>query len=329
VDTAPDGTVYLGGDAVPVDPDDPRWEDEAPGGLVIARLGSDGAIEVVAGPGYVNTDITGEGDDARDVHLISGPTAIDNEGNVYVTDVDDGTLGRVSPDGIFEFIVGPETDREGPDRGGDVDTIASLRGFDIAVDDDGTVYFSGYITHQVLAIPADEDEPATAVAGEIAEPGARGDGGPAVDALLETPYGVAVAEDGTIFIGDAGNARIRRVTPDGIIDTVAGGGTRRAPSGPALELRLGEVGDVDVDSDGNVYFLEGRSVIRKLSPQGRLTTFAGGGSQEPEVGTRATDVDLGGTSTIAVGPDGTVYFADERLFEISPDGTIAEITTFP
>jgi sugar lactone lactonase YvrE len=319
----------VGGDAVPVDPDDPRWEDEAPGGLVIARLGSDGTVEVIAGPGYRNTAITGEGDDARDVHLISGPTAIDDEGNVYVTDVDDGTLGRVSPDGIFDLIVGPETVREGPDADGGVDPIASLRGFDLAVDEDGTVYFSSFTDHQVLAIPADEDEPATAVAGEILESGESGDGGPAVDALLETPYGVAVSEDGTIFIGDAGNERIRRVTPAGIIDTIAGGGTRRAPAGPALELRLGEVGDVDVDSDGNVYFLEGRSVIRKLSPQGRLTTFAGGGSREPAAGLRATDVDLGGTSTIAVAPDGTVYFADERLIEISPDGTIAEITTFP
>jgi len=110
----------------------------------------------------------------------------------------------------------------------------------------------------------------TTVAGS-GRPGFRGDGGPATAARLNAPYGLAVDAVGNLYIADLGNARIRKVSADGIISTLAGGGDADAG-------RLSQPRNVALDAAGNVYFSDfgGHSVYR-LTTDGGLSRIAGNG----------------------------------------------------
>src|SRR5262249_19006258 len=108
-----------------------------------------------------------------------------------------------------------------------------------------------------------------------------GDGGPATSALLNAPFGVAMDQSGTLFIADRDNQRIRKVTPDGVITTVAGNGTAgfNGDGGPAISAQLNSPWAVAVDTAGNLFITDnGNNRIRKVAPDGIITTVAGNGT---------------------------------------------------
>ena len=117
----------------------------------------------------------------------------------------------------------------------------------------------------------------TTVAGNGAY-GFSGDGGPATSAQLSDADGVAVDWAGNLFIADS--TRIRKVTPDGIITTVAGNGNFvfAGDGGPAANAQLSYVEGLAVDGAGNLYLADSANFrIRKVSPDGIITTVAGNG----------------------------------------------------
>jgi streptogramin lyase len=154
-----------------------------------------------------------------------------------------------------------------------------------------------------------------------------GDGGPAVAAQLHEPASVAVADDGSFYIADTCNNRVRRVTPDGKISTVAGSapwfmcGHASAAfyggdGGPATQALLEPPSAVAVGHDGSVYISDsGNHRIRRVASDGTITTVAGTGAPGfGGDGGLAPAAQVGGGSRIddlAVGPDGTLYAADE------------------
>lgn len=166
--------------------------------------------------------------------------------------------------------------------------------------------------------------------------GSTGDGGPASAALLDHPSGVAVAADGTVYLSDSGNRRVRAVAPDGTISTVAG--TGRAGTAGAT-LPAGTRGDqVDlllpqnlaVGPDGSVYIADsGLSQVFRLAPDGRLSALAGTGTPGPiGDGGPATAASFGQLGGLAVAPDGTVYIGDTRTHRVravASDGTISTV----
>jgi streptogramin lyase len=112
--------------------------------------------------------------------------------------------------------------------------------------------------------------------------GFSGDGGPAIQAQLNDPTGIARGPDGALYICDTGNHRIRRVTPDGRIATVAGAGQRgwTGDGGPATAAQLNEPYEVRFDAAGHVFWVERLShTVRRLdSKTGIITTIAGNGT---------------------------------------------------
>jgi hypothetical protein len=163
--------------------------------------------------------------------------------------------------------------------------------------------------------------------------GYTGDGGPAVDAELADPFGVAVDKAGNIYIADLDNNAIRKVTAaTGIITTVAGNGNfgYSGDGGPAVDANLYWPKAVAVDSAGNLYISDsGNFAIRKVAAgTGIITTIAGRGngcSQETNVygdGCPAVDANLEisgyftGTGGIAVDASGNVYLADPDVAEV-------------
>ena len=166
--------------------------------------------------------------------------------------------------------------------------------------------------------------------------GSTGDGGPASGALLNHPTGVAVAADGTVYISDAGNYRVRAVAPDGTISTVAGtgragrAGATVPPGARGTDVDLLLPQNLAVGADRTLYIADpGLSRVFALSPDGRLSVMAGTGIRGPAgdggPATRAAFGQLGG---LAVGPDGTVYIGDlqtHRVRAVSRDGGITTV----
>jgi len=140
---------------------------------------------------------------------------------------------------------------------------------------DGSVYVAEKGAHRVRRI--DPEGIVWTVAG-TGSPGFSGDGGPALAATLRRPSGVAIGPDGSLYIADTGNHRVRRVAPDGRIDTVAGDGAPRyeGDGGSARSASLNSPTDVAVDPAGGVYILDrdnGR--VRRLGSDGNISTVAG------------------------------------------------------
>ena len=208
----------------------------------------------------------------------------------------------------------------------------------LAADAQGNLYFAdgfGYTrgpapSNSVFKI--DPNGSITRLAGD-SRTGFSGDGGPATSASLYSPLAVATDRAGNVFIVDAGNQRVRRVSPDGTITTVAGGGSAvLGDGGPATNGQLNYPNSIAIDSAGTLFIGEyGR--IRKVTPDGVITTVAGGGPNNPDDGGLATSAQLGPVMGVAVGAAGDLFLAEEyddpeicdtiyRLWRVTADGII-------
>ena len=138
----------------------------------------------------------------------------------------------------------------------------------LAVDAGGNLYIADHDNNRVRKVTADGI--ITTVAGTGA-PGFSGDGGPAVNAQLNRPAGVAVDAAGNLYIADAWNYRVRKVAADGAITTVAGNGTQgfSGDGGPATSQALSGPQSLAVDAAGNLYITDG-NILRKLTTAGTM-----------------------------------------------------------
>ena len=270
--------------------------------------------------GYVITTIAGtgdEGDEDEDGDIGDGGAAVeaqldaprgvavDVEGNVYVADTGANRIRQIDLEGMITTIAGGEDD-------GDESTLMARlsvpRG--LAIDADGVLYVADTGNNQIHEL---DDEGMTAVAGVAG----LGDGGPATHARLLDPNGVAIDADGTIYITDTGNRRVRKVDAEGVITTFAGTGEQGdgGDGGPATSAQFYYPGGLAIDSAGNVYVadLYGHR-IRKVDTEGIITTFAGTG----EAGDADKDGDIGdggpATSAQLHYPAGLAFDADDNLY---------------
>jgi uncharacterized protein (TIGR03437 family) len=158
-------------------------------------------------------------------------------------------------------------------------SLASIRFLQgVAADAAGNIYICDADDHRVRRV--DASGAIVTIAG-TGLPGFSGDGGPGAEARVQTPYGVAVTAQGEIVFADLGNARVRKVDRDGVITTIAGGGTRPIPSPgpgvPAREVRMSAPRNLHIAPTGAIYISDfGANRILLLSPDGLLATVFGG-----------------------------------------------------
>jgi len=195
---------------------------------------------------------------------------------------------------------------------------------------DGAAYFVDDFQHVLVRVDLDGTQ--TVIAGN-GTPGFGGDGGPAANALLNEPTDVVVDRSGNVFIADSANGRIRRITLDGMIDTVAGGGGAVdlvGDDGPGVDAILELPGSIELAPDGTLYIAdEDAARVRRLSTNGIINTVAGTGVPGfTGDGGPASSAQIGVVYDLALGPDGTLYLADgpaHRIRAVAVDGTIRTV----
>jgi sugar lactone lactonase YvrE len=251
--------------------------------------------------------------------------AVDAGGNLYIAN--GFGVAKVAPGGTTTTVVGScaSTGLTCPD--GDMLDIRA-----VLVDPNGNLYIGDVNGRRVRKVT-----PAgiiSTVAGNGLPP-FFGDGGVATQAALATPAGIALDSTGNLYIADTNNQRVRRVTPAGIISTVAGNGTEgfSGDKGPAASATLSSPTAVAVDAAGNLYIAEGGHYynypgrIRKVTPDGNINTIAGGGTGSGLNGGSATSLRLSMPQALLIDATGNLYLADwpDVVYKVTPGGTMTAI----
>ena len=198
----------------------------------------------------------------------------------------------------------------------------------IAIDRLGNLYLSDTGNHRIRKV---SNGIVTTIAG-TGVAGFSGDGGSALIAQLNSPYGLALDSTGNLYLADLGNQRVRRITPDGVITTVAGTGRKASsPDGAApTDTSLLSPRNVAADAAGNLYIAEFEGHrVRKLTPDGKLSTVAGTGvAGWSGDGNRAPAAQIDYPAGLAFDRAGALYFADSgnnAVRKLYADGTIGTV----
>ena len=254
--------------------------------------------------------------------------APDGAGNIYLASSDLNSVFRLDPSGLITRVAG--NSRAGYSGDGGPATSAQLndpRG--VAVDKSGNLFIADYRNARIRKVSSGGI--ITTVAGD----GTccfSGDGGPATSAQLQTPFGVAVDGSGNLFVSDLYGSRVRKVSPTGIVSTVAGDGSYglSGDGGPAVSAKLNAPTGVGVDGDGNVFIADyNNRRIRKVSPSGIITTIAGDGTccaWYSGDGGPATNAPLIGPLGLSLDNTGNLFLTDFGVIrEVSPSGIITTV----
>jgi YD repeat-containing protein len=275
----------------------------------IRKVTPGGTITTVAGNG--ERGFIGDGGPAVEAQLDHPPSvSMDSLGNLYIADINNQRIRKVTPDGTITTVAGNEGYGFSGDGGPAVEAQLSYP-YGVTVDSLGNIYIADIGNQRIRKVTPDGT--ISTVAGN-GEQGFSGDGGPAVEAQLSDPHGVTVDSLGNIYIADIGNQRIRKVTPGGTISTVAGNGGFgfSGDGGPAVAARLRHPHDVAVDSVGNIYIADYYNHrIRKVTPDGTINTVAGNGEWGfSGDGGPAVAAQLSYPTGISVDFLGNIYIAD-------------------
>jgi sugar lactone lactonase YvrE len=293
----------------------------------IRKVTPGGLISTVAGNGTYG--YSGDGGPATSAQL-SDPqgVAVDTAGNLFIADGGNGRIRKVTLAGIISTVAGNGT--YGYSGDGGPATSAQFYGLiGIAVDAAGNLFIAD--TYNACIRKVTPDGLISTVAGD-GNPGFQGDGGPATSARFWWPYGIAVDTVGNLFIADTGNARIRKVTPGGLISTVAGNGTQgfEGDGGPALQAQFHYPYGIAVDTAGNLFIADMYNArIRKVTPDGMISTVAGNGTQGYSGdGGPATSAQINYPPSVAVDLEGNLFISDQmnsRIRKVTPGGLISTV----
>jgi RHS repeat-associated protein len=278
----------------------------------IRKVTPQGIITTVAGTGVPcapNDAPCGDGGPARQAQINPVTVAVGPDNTIYFGY--DARIRKVGPNGTVTTVAG--TGRRGFSGDGGPARLAQISEvFGLALGPDGSLYLADFSNHRIRRVGPDGRITTVAGVGLIGGFATHsGDGGPATRAGIPFPHGLAAGRDGSLYITESNN-RVRQVTPDGTIRTIAGNGTLGfgGDGGPATEASFRNPSAVAVSSDDTVYIVDrGNNRIRWLRPGGMINTLAGtgafatSGDNGPALAAAFQNMDRG----LAVGPDGAVY----------------------
>lgn len=269
---------------------------------VIRKITPDGTVSTLAGKAGERAFVDGQGAAAR-LSSVAG-LALDSEGNLYAADFYNHAVRKITPDGIVTTIAGGSwgyLDGVGRDA-------AFVYPIGITLDPNGNILVSDFYNENIRRIT-----PAGAVSTLAGHAGIGMIGsltgpvdGVGTDARFWQPSGIALDSGGNLYVADADNRTIRKVTPDSVVTTIAG--TTKVPGtndGPASAARFTRPMDLAIDLSTNIYVIESleNGALRKISPQGMVSTIATYDESGNPLRFRAAE-------GITLDPDGNVYLTE-------------------
>jgi len=270
---------------------------------------------------FAGTGASGSANGAGTSSTFSGlfSVATDLVGNVYVTD--NNLVRKISPTGV-------STPMAGSGAAGSADGQGAAASFNqplgIAVDGTGTIYVADSKNNTIRMVT--QGGQVTIFAGTNGAAGLTNGTGTA--AKFNNPWGIAVDQNGNIYVADEGNNVIRKITPAGLVSTFAGSGAAGSANGTGTGASFNKPTGVSVDLNGNVYVADqGNNLIRKITPAGVVTTLAGSGSAGSANG-QGTAASFNTPVSISADVSGTIYVGDENnnlIRKITPAGLVTTL----
>jgi uncharacterized protein (TIGR03437 family) len=291
----------------------------------VYQVSDGGILTTLAGTG--SAGFSGDGASAQLAQLKSpAGVACDGNGAVFIADSGNNRIRKVyrgvittvfsitGPTGVAVSAAGAVYVASVNYLGTQFKAIAGVpNARDVTIDRAGNVYATtGQYVRKVTS-----DGKAATIAGSEAPPYFGGDNGPALAARLHAPAGIALDDAGNMYIADTANHRIRKITPAGIITTIAGTGEAgsKGDNGPANLAQLNSPQSVAVDSQHNVYIADtGNSRIRKITPAGSIVSVA---------------LQVKDPQYVAVDSGDSLYIADtgnDRVLKVTASGAISTVT---
>jgi len=261
----------------------------------------------------------GEGQNAR----FSVPTAIamDRAGNLYVADAGNDRIRKVSPEGKVSTLAGGKrgfADGEGENARFDNPT-------DIAMDAAGNLYVVDNENHRIRKVSPEGKVSTLAGSGTTGDNKGGFADGAGASARFFHPQGIAIDMAGNLYVGDASNHRIRKITPEGKVSTLAGG-EKGFADGKGNSARFDSPRGIALDATGNLYVVDhGNHRIRKVTPAGAVSTLAGDGKFgfADGLGVAAR---FWYPSGIAIDAAGNLYVPDNRrIRKVTPKGEVSTL----
>lgn len=250
--------------------------------------------------------------------------AVDRDGNLIVADMICHQIRKITPTGVVSTLAGDNVYH----ASGYVDGNAAQARFSqpvaVAVDKDNNIFVIDQANHRIRKItPA-------GVVSTVAGDGTKGyKDGPALTAKFNLPYALAVDSGNHIIVTDMGNHRIRKISRDGMVSTLAGDGTQAHVDGTGVNASFYTPSGLAIDAKHNLYVGQrDKGAIRKVSPEGVVTTVAGGGSMGGYLDGSGSNARFWGVAHLALDAYGDfiiVDWIDGRIRRMTPTGTVSTI----
>jgi sugar lactone lactonase YvrE len=293
----------------------------------ILRVEKDNRVYLVAGNG--SSKASGDGGPAQTAGIFPIAFSLGPDGSLYVADHENHRIRKIFSDGTIETLAG--TGQAGFSGDGGLAWKAQLNDpTGVAVDQANNIYVADHGNHRIRVVRPDGTIETLAGNGQE---GFSGDGGPALEAQLSSPWSVTVDCKGGLLVTDIGNNRIRVIHLDGKIQTVAGDGKSefKGDGGPAVAASINSSVAVAPDCRTHSLYIAdtGSDRIRRVNQEGIIQTVAGTGifGSKGDGGT-ALNAEFGSPYGLWVDPQGGVYVADannQRIRYITPNQSIRTV----
>jgi uncharacterized protein (TIGR03437 family) len=293
--------------------------------LLAVTSGSAQTVTTTAGngsPGFSGENTTAT---AAQLDTVYG-VAVDSHGYIFVADSRNHRIRKIA-NGVITTVAGNGQEGAGGDNGPATSAQLSFPR-DVAVDAQGNLYIADTGNSRIRKVTA--AGVISTIAGD-GTPGFTGDGNAATSAELSYPAALAMGAGGVLYIADSWNYRIRKITSDGKIQTVAGNGSYGpfGDGGLATAASLGLIQSLAVDAQGNLYLSDSYNHrIRKVTAAGAISSVVGGGFGPAADGGAALSATLKFPKGVAVDSQGNLYVADSlnhRIRKVTSGGVISTV----